>query len=432
MGIGARLKRSAQSEQAARVGRSAQETTRHAHHVRAESAAHAGFAQRRGLLGNAAALAFAPTLSALAWAGAPAAAPPRLLILLELRGGNDGLNTVVPVDDGSYYDLRPHLALRGDGVVRFAPDLALHSALAPWRTLWDAGEMAVIQGVGYPAPNLSHFRSIEIWDTAADSDQYLPSGWLTRASRGNAAFQACSADGAIIGAADPGPLGGGARAVALQDPERFARQARMTTAEDHVARGALAHVIAVENEIVRAGIALHTELVLHTEFPRGGFGAALHAAALVAATRRVPVIRVTLAGFDTHQNQIARQAQLLDELALGVVALRAASIEVGVWRDTLLVTYSEFGRRPRENGSGGTDHGTAGPMFAFGPKIAGGLYGEPPALARLDTSGNLAAAVDFRSVYSSILQNWWEIDSAAVLGRRFAPVPFLRSAAAPA
>jgi len=214
MGIGARLKRSAQSEQAARVGRSAQETTRHAHHVRAESAAHAGFAQRRGLLGNAAALAFAPTLSALAWAGAPAAAPPRLLILLELRGGNDGLNTVVPVDDGSYYDLRPHLALRGDGVVRFAPDLALHSALAPWRTLWDAGEMAVIQGVGYPAPNLSHFRSIEIWDTASDSDRYLPSGWLTRASRGNATFQACSADGAIIGAADPGPLGGGARTVA--------------------------------------------------------------------------------------------------------------------------------------------------------------------------------------------------------------------------
>jgi uncharacterized protein (DUF1501 family) len=349
-----------------------------------------------------------------------------------LRGGNDGLNTVVPVEDGRYHDLRPHLALRADEVVRFAPDLTLHSALAPCRSLWDAGEMAVIQGVGYPVPNLSHFRSIEIWDTASDSDQYLPTGWLTRASRGNAAFQACSADGAIIGAADPGPLGGGARAVALQDPERFTRQARLATTEDHAARGALAHVIAIENEIVRAGVALHTELVLHTEFPRGGFGAALHAAALVAATRQVPVIRVTLAGFDTHQNQTARQAQLLGELGPGVVALRTALIEAGVWRDTLLVTYSEFGRRPRENGSGGTDHGTVGPMLAFGPNLGGGLYGEPPNLARLDANGNLAAAVDFRSVYANILQNWWGIDSAAVLGKRFAPVPFLRIAAVPA
>ncbi len=103
--------------------------------------------------------------------------------------------------------------------------------------------MAVIQGVGYPAPNLSHFRSIEIWDTASDSDRYLSSGWLTRASRGNAAFAACSADGAIIGAADPGPLGGGARTVALQDPDRFARQARLARVEDHAARGALAHVM---------------------------------------------------------------------------------------------------------------------------------------------------------------------------------------------
>ncbi len=153
---------------------------------------------------------------------------------------------------------------------------------------------------------------------------------------------------------------------------------------------------------------------------------------MVAATRQVPVIRVTLAGFDTHQNQIARQAQLLGEIAPGVVALRAALIEAGVWRDTLLLTYSEFGRRPRENDSGGTDHGTVGPMFAFGPNIAGGLYGEPPALGRLDATGNLAAAVDFRSVYASILQDWWGIDGAAVLGKRFAPVPFVRSAAAPA
>src|SRR5258706_1632219 len=145
MGIGAQLKQSAQSaqsEHAARARQSARVLAPHAHQARAESAADADGARRRRLLGGVAALAFAPTWSALAWAAAPAAAPPRLLILLELRGGNDGLNTVVPVDDGRYHDLRPRLALGGDGVVRFAPDLTLHTALAPWRALWDRGVIA--------------------------------------------------------------------------------------------------------------------------------------------------------------------------------------------------------------------------------------------------------------------------------------------------
>lgn len=360
------------------------------------------------------------------WARTAEAAAHRVLVLLELRGGNDGLNTVVPLQDGRYFDLRPHLALRDKDVVALRDGLALHAALAPLRPLWEAGEMAIVQGVGYPQPNLSHFRSIEIWDTAAASDQYLQQGWLTRAAALVPAFRAASADGVVIGAADLGPLAGGARAIALADPARFARQARMATGIEAPARGALAHLLRVERDIARAGAELKPEASFATEFPRGPFGLAVQRAAEVAATRRVPVVRITLNGFDTHRNQLGTHAALLQQLADGVVALRAALLEVGLWRQTLVLTYSEFGRRPRENASGGTDHGSASAMFAFGSQVAGGVIGEAPSLARLDADGNPVYTTDFRAVYATVLERWWGLDSERALGARFASLPLLR------
>lgn len=360
------------------------------------------------------------------WARAAAASVPRLLVLIELRGGNDGLNTVVPFEDGRYHDLRPRLALRDDAIVPLGEGMALHGALAPLRALWDAREMTVICGVGYPQPNLSHFRSIEIWDTASGSEQYLQQGWLTRAVLQSTAFREASADGVVIGANDLGPLAGGARALAVADPSRLARQARLVGHAEGQARGALAHLMRVERDIARAGAQLRTDTAFATEFPRGPFGLAVQRAAEVAATRRVPIVRVTLAGFDTHQNQLNVHATLLRQLADGVVALRAALTEADLWRETLVLTYSEFGRRPRENASGGTDHGAASVMFAFGAQVAGGFIGDPPALGRLDDGGNLPYAIDFRAVYATVLQRWWGIDSARVLGGRFGPLPMLR------
>jgi uncharacterized protein (DUF1501 family) len=361
------------------------------------------------------------------WARSANSRAPRLLVLLELRGGNDALNTVVPVEDGRYFDLRSRLALRGDAVVPLGEGAGLHASLAPWQALWQAGEMAVIRGVGYPQPNLSHFRSIEIWDTASDSQQYLQDGWLTRAVADAPAFGTFSADGVIVGVADLGPLAGGARAIALADPARFVQQARLAGKGGTEARGALAHVLRVERDIARAGAELRPDIVFRTEFPRGPFGLALRYAAAVASTRRVPVVRVALAGFDTHQNQLKVHAALLRQLADGLMALRLALTEAGLWNETLVLTYSEFGRRPRENASGGTDHGTAGVMFAFGPEVAGGFFGEPPALSRLDDAGNLPHAIDFRSVYATVLERWWQLDSQRALGRRFAPLPLLRT-----
>ncbi|HVG05638.1 MAG TPA: DUF1501 domain-containing protein [Burkholderiaceae bacterium] len=356
---------------------------------------------------------------------AAATATPRLLILIELRGGNDALNTVIPIEDGVYFDLRPRLGLKPDAVARFAGAPALHPSLAPLESLWREGQMAILQGIGYPSPNLSHFRSIEIWDTASDSQQYLQTGWLTRTMHGQPSFSTLSADGVVIGAADLGPLAGGARAVALNDPARFARQARLASADDVPARGSLAHVLRVESDIVRAGADVRSDVVFKTEFPRGVFGVAVQHAAGIATTGKVPVLRLTLPGFDTHQNQLGTHANLLKIVAESVVALRAALGEQGLWDRTLILTYSEFGRRPRENQSAGTDHGTAGNLFAFGAQVRGGVYGDAPSLRALDEGGNLRHTTDFRRVYASVLENWWGLESDRVLQRHFEPLKFI-------
>ena len=379
--------------------------------------------RRRFLVGGAAGLT---TLSVGRPAWAAAETPTRLLILIELRGGNDGLNTVVPVDDGRYFDLRPRLGLRDDSLVALAGGPTLHHSLAPLRPLWETREMAVVESVGYPEPNLSHFRSIEIWDTASGSTEVLQQGWLARAAA-TAAFARCAADGVVIGASDLGPLAGGARAISLTDPERFARQARLAKAGEAPAHGALAHILQVESDVVHAAAELRPDVIWKTDFPKTPFGVAIQHAAAIASTRKVPVIRVTLAGFDTHQNQTNTHAQLLRQVAEGIASLRNALAEISVWHDTLVLTYSEFGRRPRENASGGTDHGTAAPMFAFGPRIATTRLGAPPALGRLDGNGNLPYAVDFRSVYAAVLGDWFRLDSERILGRRFAAIPLLRA-----
>ena len=285
--------------------------------------------------------------------------------------------------------------------------------------------MAILQGVVYPAPNLSHFRSIEIWDTASDSRQVLQTGWLTRTADRQSAFAAASADGVVIGAADLGPFAGGARAVALNDPARFARQARLASAEAAPARGALAHVLRVESDVVRAGADIRPDVSFKTESPRGAFGLAVQHAAGIAASGKVPVLRLTLSGFDTHQNQLGIHANLLRIVAESVVALRAALSEHGIWDRTLILTYSEFGRRPRENQSGGTDHGTAGALFAFGSQVRGGVHGDVPTLRQLDDNGNLRHTTDFRRVYATVLEHWWQLPSERVLQRRFEPLKFI-------
>jgi uncharacterized protein (DUF1501 family) len=374
-----------------------------------------------------------------------------LLILVELKGGNDGLNTVIPYADPTYHVLRKNIGIKRDQGIPLDERTALHPALQPLMSIWQSEQLALVQGVSYVQPNLSHFRSIEIWDTASRSDQYLHEGWLTRAFAQHAVPQGFAADGVVIGSAEMGPLANGARAIALVNPAQFIKASRLATPVSlHERNPELAHILDVENDIVKAADRLRPregQFPLKTVFAPGAFGASIRTAMQVLAAGDAPkavslagapqglpltgqgvaVIRLTLNGFDTHQNQPGQQAALLAQLAQGFASLKAALIELGRWDNSLVMTYAEFGRRPRENQSNGTDHGTVAPHFVMGGRVRGGLYGAPPVLTQLDGNGNLPVGVDFRQLYATILGNWWGLDSTAILQQRFEPLPLLRA-----
>ena len=381
--------------------------------------------RRRALLAVAAAAPFSG-LDALAQALGPGPRRP-MLVLVELRGGNDGLNTVVPYADPLYARLRPRLAIERDRVVKLTAATGLHPALEKLLPTWEDQRLAIVQGVGYPGPNLSHFRSIEIWDTASGSDEYLEAGWLSRAFAAAPSPAQYAADGVIVGSGGMGPLAGrGARAIALADPEQFLRNARLARGEGEARNPALAHILRVERDVLASAQKLHARRTFATSFPPGAFGNSVATASQLAANEAgISVVRLSLDGFDTHAYQLGRHEALLRQLGDGLAALRAALAEVGRWDGTVVATYAEFGRRPRENHTGGTDHGTANAHLVMGGRVRGGLYGAPPALDRLDGEGNLPHAVDFRAYYATFLERLWQADSKAVLGGRFAPLDFI-------
>ena len=377
-------------------------------------------------LGTATVAAIAPVS---AFAQRASASYDRLLVLVELKGGNDGFNTVVPYADAEYYALRPRLAIARDQVLQLDGRSGLNPSLEPLMALWKNRELAVVQSVGYPNGNLSHFRSIEIWDTASKSNEYLAEGWLARTFAAAPPPRSFAADGVIVGGAEMGPFaGGGTRAIALTDTEQFLRQARLAAPAGQARNAALNHILRVERDIVQAAASLNGNHAFATEFPRSPFGNAIRTAAQVAASKAgVPAVKVSLNGFDTHGNQPGVHARLLKDLADGLIALRSALAEIGRWHSTLVMTYAEFGRRPRENLSNGTDHGTANAHFVLGGRVKGGLYGLPPGLSRLDGNGNTPFAVDFRDLYATVLERWWGVDAARALNGRFAPLDILKA-----
>ena len=368
-------------------------------------------------------VSWAASPSVLTPASASAAASPyaHLLILVELKGANDGLNTVIPYSDPLYAQMRPKIAIARDQVLALSEREGLHPSLNPLMPLWQNKELAVIQGVGYPKPNLSHFRSIEIWDTASNSEEYLGAGWLARTFAAMPTPFQFAADGVVVGSSDMGPLSGPqVRTIALADTRQFLQQARLAKPDGDQRNAALKHILGVESEIVHAAAKLNTNYAFKTEFPKNNFGNQIRTASqLVASNAGMATIRLTLSGFDTHAGQLGTQANLLKDLAEGLAALKASLTELNRWDSTTIMTYSEFGRRPKENQSGGTDHGTASAHFVMGGSVKGGLYGQAPQLSRLDGNGNLPFAVDFRSLYATVIDKWWRGDSSKILGGKF-------------
>jgi uncharacterized protein (DUF1501 family) len=393
--------------------------------------------QRREFLKAMGAGLLISALPNLSYALAPAGYQ-RLLVLVELKGGNDGLNTVIPYSSDDYYRLRPTIGIARPQVLQLSEQVGLHPAMHSLLPLWQNQEVAVLQGVGYPEPNLSHFRSIEIWETASASNQYLGEGWLTRLFRSQPTPTDFAADGVVLSSQNLGPLDGGARAVVLSNPQDFARQAKL--AADQQAGGhssALSHILKVEGDIRTAATALQqpamkppTNLAEAPTAPpkaAGGFAQAINTLAdILQNGTRIAVARITLTGFDTHGNQQPTQARLLGELADGLALLKSRMQAQGRWNDTLVLSYAEFGRRPHENGNRGTDHGTANSHFLLGGRVKGGLYGQTAALAGL-TDGNLPYAIDFRQLYSTVVQDWWGKNATSLFGQRFDRLPVLRA-----
>jgi uncharacterized protein (DUF1501 family) len=339
----------------------------------------------------------------------------RVLLLVELKGGNDGLNTLVPYADPIYRELRPAIGVSRERVLQLDERVGLHQKLEPLMEAWQAKDLAIVQGVGYPYPNRSHFRSIEIWDTASASSQTLSEGWVARSFEGAGQRKGVGVDSIAVDTNSLPLMGPGLRTIVMQDAENFLRQAATMKTPAGVADGgnpALRHLLSVRNEVNAAAAGLRDSL-RSAPAPTQAYdfetvlGRQLDVATRIIAAR-VPVIavKVALGGFDTHANQTPVHERLLGVLAGNLATLRRNLIAANLWNDVVVLTYSEFGRRAKQNASGGTDHGTAAPHFVMGGAVKGGLYGTYPPLGDL-ADGDLRHTVDFRNLYATIAAGCW-------------------------
>ncbi|MBX3501834.1 MAG: DUF1501 domain-containing protein [Alphaproteobacteria bacterium] len=376
-----------------------------------------------GLSGFAVALG-----SGAAWAQnrpgvAPAPASPtgarfdRILVLVELRGGNDGLNTLVPYADPAYQRARGALAVPRERVLQLDERVGLHQTLAPMMEAWKAGDLAILQGVGYPYPNRSHFRSIEIWDTASAASQTITEGWMAQAFAGVKRPAGRRVDSVVVDTNALFATGGDLQTIVMQDAENFINQARAmreTGTRPQVTNPALEHILKVRAEIHAASLGL-AEHMKNAPAPAAAYGDGPLAQQLELATRillaRVPVlaVKVALGGFDTHAGQATVHERLLGQLGRGLATLRRNLIAANRWNDVMLMTYTEFGRRVKPNASSGTDHGTASPQFVMGGAVKGGLHGAYPSLIDLQ-DGDLKHTIDFRNVFGTVAKKWWGLN----------------------
>lgn len=343
----------------------------------------------------------------------------RRLILVELSGANDGLNTVIPINDERYFEIRPNIALPGDKVFSIGKELTLNSELRSLDPAFQAGNMAVIQGLGYPGQNRSHFKSIALWETGGDGNQAGKDGWLTEDIEGMNGADNLDAHGISLDGGMGIFLSSSGLWLSMTSLNQFtslslATEKLRTNIQGKSANPALSMIMdrgnALNNSMARISSKIK-KLNRHRDirYDAGAFGRqAAMAAQLIDAGIDAPVLKIKLDGFDTHEQQIWRHPNLLKDLGRGIAGLRKSLIRSGHWDSTLIMTYSEFGRRALENESEGTDHGTAAPHFMLSGAIKGGIWGAHPDLGDL-VEGDMKFSMDYRSVYASILADWFKI-----------------------
>ncbi|MBK7874985.1 MAG: DUF1501 domain-containing protein [Planctomycetes bacterium] len=399
---------------------------------------------RRGFLGTSIAGLGVLGLASRARAqeGSASSTPPassgdpsrRILVVVQLSGGNDGLNTVVPYADDAYQKARPKLAYGAKDVLRIDDGTGLHPSMKALHARYGLGQVAIVQAVGYARPNRSHFRSMAIWHSADTEDGAPRTGWFGRTAD---ALDAQGADPAIaVSLASPTPFAlqrASAPVLSFDNEEGFTLQPdkRFTQgkkAQVEAFRKLCAPVAesATYADRVRAtaasGIGSADKLLdcLHagknrSNYPRGAGTKLAQVARLIDGGQATRLYYVTTGGYDTHARQKDAHAGLLASLSDGIEAFFDDLEASGRAQDVVLVTFSEFGRRLAENGSQGTDHGTCGPMFVVGPGVKGGLVGEAPDLAAL-VDQDPVARIDFRSVYASVVQSWLGLDATPITG----------------
>ena len=368
---------------------------------------------------------------------AQAAAPGKenILVVLEMTGGNDGLNTVIPYADDLYHKARPTLRHTKEAVIRLDDHVGLHPSMTGFRKLWEQGQLAVVQGVGYPNPERSHFEAMDTWQSA-DPNRVVTTGWLGRAvgemknDSGGVPILQVGSDRLPLALA--GAPGG---AVTVNDQNSFRLQlgggqpdrqgARRRLLEELAAHGAAKGDDDLASFIQRRQVQTFTAVETLRDLLEGPGAVARQGAdlsqklqliaGLIARSFGTRIFYVSLEGFDTHAAQAATHGNLLADLANSVNGFFETLKTTGHDSRVRLLTYSEFGRRVQENGSRGTDHGAGSCLFIAGPSVKGGVVGKHPSLADLDVN-DLKFHIDFRRVYATLLDDWLGCDSKAVLG----------------
>ncbi|HYY89087.1 MAG TPA: DUF1501 domain-containing protein [Chloroflexota bacterium] len=376
-----------------------------------------------------------------------AAARPKILVAVQLSGGNDGLNTLIPFADPGYYQLRSSLAIPTTEILPLTDSLGLHPRLANLKALYDQGIVAVVQGVGYPNPNRSHFRSMDIWHSARP-DTFDRSGWLGRyldacqcgrdqplpaISAGDQLNTMFYTDSTLV----PAVASIGAFSLRTETGQRNDRQLQIQTLRNiyQQAGNWSPHEVLIRKTALQA---LDTAEQLHAaaanyqspvSYPDNALANQLKMVAqIISANLATRLFSVQLGGFDTHAAQVNQQANLLGQLAEALDAFVRDLDALGKQDDVLVMTFSEFGRRAAQNGSAGTDHGTAEPMFLIGTGIRSGLHGAYPSLQDLDDNGDLKFSTDFRQVYAAVLRDHLGVDPTPVLAGSHSPVDVIRAA----
>jgi len=399
-------------------------------------------------------------LEALAAQIDPAASADRSILVIQLNGGNDGINTIIPYGNGAYYDARPKIGIKQSEVLHIDDNVGFHPALTQFQEFYKQGKLAVIQGVGYPEPNRSHFRSIEIWQTA-QPDIIGDTGWLGRYLDYLSISAAASVRDKVVRASiEPGkekiammavnvdpllPKSLLARKVAVPsvsdvqafrfkvDPLYQTDRALQLEAFNDIYRN-FDDDRAVVKKLRTSGVEANraSERLIDlvkghkttVKYPDGKLGSSLKfIAQMISGGIGAKVYTVGYDGFDTHAGELRTQTNLLAGLGKSLNAFQDDLKQNGCDDKVMVLIFSEFGRRVAENGGGGTDHGTAGPCLVLGGGVKGGLYGQYPSLTDLD-HGDLKFNVDFRTVYATILDRWLGADSREVLGKNFDNLEF--------